>query len=253
MLKPIAARRQHIALTALVCAGLLLAACTRSANPTNLPPTSTNGLAEDTPGGGGGLDGQNATMAAIGTEVAAQLTQTAVALSGAGGGGETDQVTATATLPPVDGQVATPQPEVLPSATVAPPPAGATATAVPPAGVACPNPYTVQQGDWLYKISRTCGVSVNALIAANPGINPNALKPGQLLNMPAQGADAGATPTGGNPNPPTATCTGTHTVITGDNLFRLAYACGLTIEQLAAANNIVYPYTIYPGQTLVYP
>ena len=52
---------------------------------------------------------------------------------------------------------------------------------------------------------------------------------------------------------PTATCTGTHTVITGDNLFRLAYACGLTIEQLAAANNIVYPYTIYPGQTLVYP
>ncbi len=250
MLKPITARRPHIALTALVCAGLLLAACTRSANPTNLPPTSTTGVGEGTPIDSG-PGGENATMAAIGTEVAAQLTQTAVALSGAGGGGETDQVTPTATLPPVDGQ-ATPVPEVLPSATVAPP-VGATPTIAPPAGVPCPNPYTVQQGDWLYKISRTCGVSVAALTAANPGINPNALKPGQLLNMPVPGADTGATPTGGNPSPPTATCTGTHTVITGDNLFRLAYACGLTIEQLAAANNIVYPYTIYPGQTLVYP
>lgn len=243
MLKPKAAHGPRLALTTLVCAGLLLTACTRSANPTNLPPTDTPGLAGETPGGGS-VDGQNATMAAIGTEVAAQLTQTAVALSGAGGGDATAEVPPTATLAPVDG-AATPMPEVLPSATLASPPA---ATALPP-GVACPNPYTVQQGDWLYKIARNCGVSVAALTAANPGLNPNALKIGQLLNMPAQGASA--TPAPGAP--PAATCTGTHTVVTGDNLFRLAYACGLTIEQLAAANNIVYPYTIYPGQTLVYP
>lgn len=244
MLKPKAARGPRLALTTLVCAGLLLAACTRSANPTNLPPTSTAGVSGETPGNGS-VDGQNATMAAIGTEVAAQLTQTAVALSGAGGGDATAEVPPTATLPPVDGATVTAQPDVLPSATLAPPPA---ATALPP-GVACANPYTVQQGDWLYKIARNCGVSVAALTAANPGINPNALKPGQLLNMPAQGASA--TPVPGAP--PAATCTGTHTVVTGDNLFRLAYGCGLTIEQLAAANNIVYPYTIYPGQTLVYP
>jgi len=249
MLKPIAARQHGLALTALVCAGLLLAACTRSANPTTLPPTSTAGISQGT--SSGGLDGQNATMAAIGTEVAAQLTQTAVALSGAGGGGETDEIPPTATLPPVAGETQTPSAEVLPSATNVPP-AGATATAIPPAGVPCPNPYTVQQGDWLYKIARNCGVAVQALIAANPGINANALKPGQLLNMPGAGPTpaGGATPTTGTG---TATCTGTHTVITGDNLFRLAYACGLTIEQLAAKNNIAYPYTIYPGQTLVYP
>ncbi len=247
MLKTNAARRPGFALTALLCAGLLLAACTKSANPTTLPPANTPFGSENTPGDGS-LDGQNATMAAIGTEVAAQLTQTAVALSGAGGG---EEVPATPTLPPAEGDTQTPAAEVLPSATPDPSVA-ATATAVPPAGVPCPNPYTVQQGDWLYKIARTCGVAVQALISANPGINPNALKPGQLLNMPT----AGATPAGGDPPTTgggTATCAGSHTVVTGDNLFRLAYACGLTIEQLAAANNIAYPYTIYPGQTLLYP
>jgi LysM repeat protein len=247
MLKPIAARRGGLALTLLACAGLLLAACTRSANPTNLPPTDP-GVVAGTPGGS--VDGQNATMAAIGTEVAAQLTQTAVALSGAGGGD--GEVPATATVAPVDGATQTALPEVLPSATIAPLP-GATATVAPPAGVPCPNPYTVQQGDWLYKIARNCGVAVQDLINANPGINPNALKPGQLLNMPA----AGATPSGGGSTGGTgggtAICTGSHIVATGDTLYSLAYACGLTIEQLAAANNITYPYTIYVGQTLVYP
>ncbi|MCC7362407.1 MAG: LysM peptidoglycan-binding domain-containing protein [Anaerolineales bacterium] len=252
MLKPNAARLRFV-LTSLVGAGLLLAACTRSANPTNLPPTSTNGALGETPGAVS-PGGENATMAAIGTEVASQLTATAVALSGAGGGD--GEVPATETLPPVAGETQTPSADVLPSATQPPPPEGATPTTPPPAGAPCPNPYTVQQGDWLYKIARNCGVSVAALTAANPGINPNALKPGQLLNMPAQGT--GATPEAGpgggtGTGAGTATCTGTHTVITGDNLFRLAYACGLTIEQLAAANNIVYPYTIYPGQVLVYP
>ena len=105
----------------------------------------------------------------------------------------------------------------------------------------------MQQGDWIYQIARNCNVAVSALIAANPGINPNVIKPGQLLIMPG----TGATPAGGAPQP--AACSGLHTVVTGDTLYRLAYGCGFTIEQLAAANSIIYPYTIYPGQVLNYP
>ena len=239
---------RRLALSALVSAGLLLAACTRSANPTNLPPTNTSG-----PDFGLGtgtapvvIDGQNATMAAISTEVASQLTQTAVAAGGAGGGDATVVVLPTNTTAPpvVDAATATPGVGVVPTATSLPP----VATSAPPpaAGVPCPNPYTVQQGDWIYKIARNCGVAPSALIAANPGINPHAIKPGQLLNMPV----AGATPV---PGVSQTACTGTHTVVTGDTLFRLAYNCGLTVEQLAAANAIVYPYTIYPGQVLRYP
>ena len=231
------ARWRRLSLTTLVCAGLLLAACTRSASTQNVLPTAT--LAD---GSGLVVDGnQDATMAAIATELTSQLTQTAVAAGGlptqpvpgetpAGGGGE----------------VATPVPPTpgLPGATETT--GEGVATSLPPPGAtSCTNPYTVQSGDWIYKIARTCGLNPKAIIAANPGINPNYLVPGQVINLPT-GATGGTTP-------PIAGCTGTHTVVSGDTLFRLSYNCGITVEQLAAANNIAYPYTIYPGQVLRYP
>jgi LysM repeat protein len=196
---------------------------------------------------------QDATMAAIGTQVAGQLTQTAVAAAAGGqqtpaapantpAPGDTQAVPA-ATLPPG-------QPTAAPGDTpVAPAPTqpSVPATANPP-GAPCPNPYTVQSGDWLYKIARNCGVSVSALIAANPNINPNVLTPGQQLNMPAQGP----TPASSAGDPATG-CGPTHVVVTGETLYRLAYACGLTVEQLAAANGVTYPYTIYIGQVLTIP
>ncbi|HUS17005.1 MAG TPA: LysM peptidoglycan-binding domain-containing protein [Chloroflexia bacterium] len=225
----------------LVCLGLLLAACTRSASTAVVPtqsPAGTDVILIP--------DGQDATMAAIGTEVASQLTATAIAING--GEQPTAIILPTETPPPPVGGDATATPPPVFQATNPPLP-GATSTALPPAGSTCPNPYTVQQGDWIYQIARNCNVAVSALIAANPGINPNQIKPGQLLNMP--GAGATPVPSGGG-GVPQATCTGTHTVVSGDTLYRLAYPCGLTVEQLAAANGIVFPYTIYPGQVIRY-
>ncbi len=46
---------------------------------------------------------------------------------------------------------------------------------------------------------------------------------------------------------------GTHTVQTGENLFRIAIQYGLTVEQIAAANGITNPDQIYIGQVLVIP
>jgi uncharacterized protein YvpB len=45
----------------------------------------------------------------------------------------------------------------------------------------------------------------------------------------------------------------TYTVQGGDYLTALAGRFGTTWQELAAANNIIYPYTIYPGQMLVVP
>jgi LysM repeat protein len=248
------ARLRHLGLTALVCLGLILAACTRSAStavvPTDPPAGNGSGVVN-------GETNQEATMAAIGTEVAAQLTQTAVAVSGVGGGDVTPFPTTDPNIGGGTGVAPTADPNVFATATqgvpLVPPTATiavpvAQPTAAPPAGVACSNPYIVQQGDWIYKIARACGVSPQAIIAANPGINPHAISPGQQLNMPAPGSTT--PPTTGAPG---ATCTGTRTVVTGDTLFRLSYNCGLTVEQLASANGIVFPYTIYPGQVIRYP
>ena len=45
--------------------------------------------------------------------------------------------------------------------------------------------YTVKKGDTLWGIAQRWGVSLQALIAANPGIkNPNLIYPGQVLTIP---------------------------------------------------------------------
>ena len=44
--------------------------------------------------------------------------------------------------------------------------------------------YTVKAGDYPAKIARAHGISTDALMAANPGIDPTKLKVGQKLNLP---------------------------------------------------------------------
>jgi spore coat assembly protein SafA len=60
------------------------------------------------------------------------------------------------------------------------------------------NTYVVQPGDTMYRIAHRYGVSLQALIAANPQISdPAAIYPGQTINLPAgagAGAGAGAQP-----------------------------------------------------------
>ncbi|WP_018969305.1 LysM peptidoglycan-binding domain-containing protein [Rubritalea marina] len=50
---------------------------------------------------------------------------------------------------------------------------------------AAPAYYTVESGDHLTKIARKHDTSVAELLAINPGINPNALRIGQRVNIPA--------------------------------------------------------------------
>lgn len=45
--------------------------------------------------------------------------------------------------------------------------------------------YTVQSGDSLYLIAKKHGVKLDALVAANPGVNPRRLKAGQPISIPS--------------------------------------------------------------------
>ena len=45
--------------------------------------------------------------------------------------------------------------------------------------------HTIRAGDSPYSIAKQYGVKLDALMAANPGINPQRLKVGQTLNIPA--------------------------------------------------------------------
>lgn len=81
-----------------------------------------------------------------------------------------------ATEPPPTEAPATPTPPPAPQDTPAP---GATPT---PASVG--QTYTVQDGDFPAKIAEKFGVSLEDLLAANPGINPTNLHIGDVIVIP---------------------------------------------------------------------
>lgn len=102
-----------------------------------------------------------------------------------------------------------------------------------------PPIHAVAAGDTLYGISRQYGVNWAQVAEANGLATPNQLYPGQLLKIP--------------PDVPGPTPEFNHRVHNGETLSGLARQYGLSAEELAAANGLAAPYTIYSGQTLVIP
>jgi len=128
-------------------------------------------------------------------------------------------------------------------------------TAAPDAALAQDSGQThvVQPGENLFRIALKYGVSVSALSSVNGIVNPTMVYVGQTLIIPAGNAGSAAPPQPSQPGAPVAGSGGTHIVATGENLFRIAMHYGLTTAQLAAANGIVNPNSVYVGQVLRIP
>jgi LysM repeat protein len=85
--------------------------------------------------------------------------------------------------------IANPIPRTVAAATPASPQANSTASPAPevppqagPASSA--RSYVVRSGDSPYSIARKNGVKLETLLAANPGLDPRKLRPGQTLSLP---------------------------------------------------------------------
>jgi len=128
-------------------------------------------------------------------------------------------------LPPV----ATNLPPVAPVVTNLPP----VAPVVPEANA---TEYTVVKGDTMGKIAKAHGVTLKALEAANPNVQPTKLKVGQKLIIPGGSATAPAeTPAvmagaGGGGE--------TYVVKSGDTLTKIAKAHGTTVKAIETENNL---------------
>lgn len=48
---------------------------------------------------------------------------------------------------------------------------------------AAPNTYTIKSGDTFYGLSQSKGIPLNTILAANPGVDPTKLQPGQTVNL----------------------------------------------------------------------
>lgn len=113
----------------------------------------------------------------------------------------------------------------------------------PPAN--CPNGffYTIRSGDTLFLLAQRFGVSVQAIINANPGIDPNNLRVGQRICIP------GAIP------PPLPPCENGfyYTIRSGDTLFLLAQRFGVSVQAIIDANPGIDPNNLRVGQTICIP
>lgn len=101
----------------------------------------------------------------------------------------------------------------------------------------------VEAGDTLSGIATQFKTTLAELVRVNPGINPDLIYPGQVLNLP----------TGGGPAAKPAASTATCVVEAGDTLAGIATQFKVDLGALVALNGLTNPDLIFPGQVLKLP
>lgn len=92
--------------------------------------------------------------------------------------------------------------------------------------------YTIEAGDTLNAIATELGASVQTLESLNPGIDPNDLQIGEVINIPG-------------PN--------TYTIVQGDTFSSIASGLGITVQTLENLNPGVNPDDLQIGQVITVP
>ncbi|MBM7581542.1 LysM repeat protein [Caldicoprobacter guelmensis] len=113
--------------------------------------------------------------------------------------------------------------------------------AAPPVCPAGTTPYIIRAGDTFFNLARRFNTTVEAIIAANPGVDPNRLQIGQRICIPTAAppvCPAGTTP---------------YIIRSGDTFFNLARRFGTTVEAIIAANPGVDPNRLQIGQRICIP
>lgn len=157
-------------------------------------------------------------------------------------------------IPPVtDGttsnEPATPDP-TMPEATVDPNAPTTDSSTSPSTGdgaapTTTPSTYIIQSGDTIGRVAERFGLSLQALIAANPQItNPDRVQIGDVINIPGAGGTTTTPPQEGDR---------VHRVQAGENLYRIGLLYGCTVAQLSSHNNLANPDRLEIGQEIRIP
>ena len=113
-----------------------------------------------------------------------------------------------------------------------------------------PIRYTVVSGDTMFLIAQRFGITLQALIAANPQIpDPNVIFPGDVLCVPGPTPPGTRVPSSCRPG-----FTGRHIVQPGETMFIIAQIYRTRLEALTVNNpQITNPNLIFPGDILCVP
>ena len=109
--------------------------------------------------------------------------------------------------------------------------------------------YTVKAGDGLYTVARALGVTV-AEVKAQNGLTSNLIHPGQVLSVASSSASSSSssasTGTVTNTGSSASTSGKSYTVKSGDGLYRVAKALGISVSEARSLNG--GSDLIHPGQ-----
>lgn len=104
-------------------------------------------------------------------------------------------------------------------------------------------PYVIRSGDTFFNLANRFNTTVDAIMRANPGVDPNRLFIGQVICIPT------STP------PPTTCPTGSqaYTVRSGDTIFNLATRFNTTVDAILRVNPGINPNNLQVGQVICIP
>lgn len=119
----------------------------------------------------------------------------------------------------------------------------------PPAST---SDYAIQKGDTFSTIAPKFHISVKALQAANPNVDPSKLQIGKKLNIPAPTTTSVTPPSSGGTVVDMASGMTTYTVKSGDTLGKLASEFHTTVKAIQSANGLADT-KIKVGQPLKIP
>lgn len=146
----------------------------------------------------------------------------------------------------------TPTPTGTPTSTTSTP----TPTSTPSSSTEILGYHTVQSGETLYCIGRAYGVNPFTIASQNNILNPNRIYAGTVLaipNAPYTLPAGRVCPRQFNGSTPAPTCSQYHTVVAGENLYRISLRYEVSMWAIAEANNITNLNFILIGQVLCIP